>query len=66
MGSGNLAALCFCVDLPIGSAEAFFGTARVVGWLAHALEEYGEKPLRFRPRAHYLGATGPTGRSARR
>ena len=56
-----LASLCFCADLPVGSAEAFFGTARVVGWLAHALEEYGEKPLRFRPRAHYLGS-----KSARR
>jgi hypothetical protein len=25
----------------------------MAGWLAHALEEYGEAPVRFRPRANY-------------
>jgi len=29
---------------------------RVAGWLAHAAEEYQEAPLRFRPRARYVGA----------
>jgi citrate synthase len=30
--------------------------ARTAGWLAHAIEEYQEVPLRFRPRALYIGA----------
>ena len=51
-----LAALCFCADLSVTSGEAIFGVARTVGWIAHGLEEYGEAPLRFRPRAHYVSA----------
>jgi citrate synthase len=37
-----------------GSAEAIFATARIAGWLAHAVEEYGHR-LRFRARAAYTG-----------
>jgi citrate synthase len=37
------------------AGEAVMATARIAGWLAHAIEEYAEAPLRFRPRAHYLG-----------
>ncbi len=29
--------------------------ARTPGWLAHALEEYEETPLRFRAKARYIG-----------
>ena len=39
----------------VDGGEAIMSIARVAGWLAHALEEYGEAPLRFRPRAHYIG-----------
>jgi len=37
------------------AGEAVMAIARMAGWLAHALEEYGETPLRFRPRASYVG-----------
>jgi citrate synthase len=54
------------VDLAIGAfghvhglrhdaGDALFGIARTAGWIAHGLEEYGERPLRFRPRARYVG-----------
>lgn len=29
--------------------------ARTAGWIAHGIEEYGEKPVRFRPVARYAG-----------
>lgn len=37
------------------AGDAIFGVARTAGWLAHAVEEYRERPLRFRPRARYAG-----------
>ena len=49
---GNLA------TMPRDAGEVVFTTARIVGWVAHALEEYDERPLRFRPRAVYVGPTG--------
>jgi len=33
------------------AGEAVFAIGRCAGWLAHALEEYAEAPLRFRLRA---------------
>ena len=50
-----LAALAFVCDLPLGATEAIFALARSAGFIAHALEEYQETPLRFRARALYLG-----------
>ena len=50
-----LGALAFAMQMPIGSTEAIFAVARTAGWIAHALEEYGEAPLRFRARAVYVG-----------
>jgi citrate synthase len=50
-----LGALAFALRMPAGATEAIFATARAAGWLAHALEEYGEAPLRFRARAVYIG-----------
>jgi citrate synthase len=50
-----LAALAFGLDMPMGATEAVFALARIAGWIAHALEEYGETPLRFRARALYVG-----------
>lgn len=31
-----------------------FAIARTAGWIAHALEEMGERPVRFRPAARYV------------
>jgi citrate synthase len=50
-----LGALAFVLRMPAGATEAIFAIARTAGWLAHALEEYGEAPLRFRARAVYIG-----------
>ncbi len=50
-----LAVLGVVAGMPEDGGEAIFTPARVVGWLAHAMEEYGEQPLRFRPRAVYVG-----------
>lgn len=46
-----LAALTFVADMAPGAGEAIFTVARSAGWIAHALEEYEEPPLRFRARA---------------
>lgn len=50
-----LGALAFAAEMPLGSTEAIFAVARTAGWVAHALEEYQEAPLRFRARAIYAG-----------
>ena len=61
-----LGALAFATGLEPGATEAIFALARTAGWLAHAIEEYGEEPLRFRARAIYLGTSTDGPRSARR
>ena len=48
-------ALAFCTGMPADAGEAIFAVARIAGWIAHALEEYREQPVRFRPRALYTG-----------
>jgi citrate synthase len=50
----GLAALVQACGLRTGSGETVFALARMVGWLAHAMEEYPQG-LRFRPRAVYTG-----------
>jgi citrate synthase len=50
-----LGALVFASGMRADASEAMFGVARTAGWLAHALEEYAEPPLRFRARAAYTG-----------
>jgi citrate synthase len=54
-----LAALVRACGLTPGSGETVFGISRMVGWLAHGLEE-SPRGLRFRGRAVYTGE--PTGR----
>ncbi len=46
--------LCRALDLPPGAALALLGVGRVVGWIAHGLEQYQEGRL-IRPRARYAG-----------
>ncbi len=50
-----LGALTYLAAMPVDAGEAIFAVARTAGWLAHAMEEYTERPLRFRPKASYLG-----------
>ena len=42
------------LKLPEGSGFALFATGRLVGWIAHALEQRSEGRL-IRPRAEYVG-----------
>ncbi len=50
-----LAAFGLVAGLFEDSGQAIFSVARIAGWSAHAIEEYGEAPLRFRARAVYIG-----------
>lgn len=50
-----LATLAFSHHLVSDAAEAIFAIARTAGWIAHALEEYDEAELRFRPQGRYQG-----------
>ncbi|MFI5891729.1 citrate synthase family protein [Actinoplanes sp. NPDC051513] len=50
-----LAALTLQHDMPADAGEAIFAVARTAGWLAHALEEYSDRPSRFRPVGQYSG-----------
>jgi citrate synthase len=48
-----MAAVAHVLGLPEDACTALFLIARVVGWNAHALEQYG-MPILIRPRAHYV------------
>lgn len=50
-----LAALALRYRMRPDAAETIFAVARLAGWAAHALEEYDETPLRFRPEGVYTG-----------
>ena len=50
-----LGGMVHALGLARHSTDYMFAIARTVGWLAHAIEEYQERPLRFRPRAVYVG-----------
>ncbi len=50
-----LGALSFVAGLPADTGELMFAVARIAGWLAHAIEEYGEPPVRFRAIGRYTG-----------
>lgn len=50
-----LGALTFLGAMAADAGETVFALARTAGWIAHALEEYEQPPLRFRPQAHYVG-----------
>ena len=51
-----LGAMTFLAGMRPEAGEAVFAIARTAGWIAHALEEYDEDPLRFRFRARYIGS----------
>jgi citrate synthase len=50
----GLSALSYAMNLRNDAPATIFTVARIVGLIAHALEEYPHR-LRFRPRATYLG-----------
>ncbi|MFG2621506.1 citrate synthase [Streptomyces sp. NPDC048507] len=54
-----LAVLTVSCGMPAEAGETVFAVARTAGWIAHALEEYGERPLRMRPSGHYDGPRPP-------
>jgi citrate synthase len=51
-----LAAVAWATGMPPDAGRTLFAVARVAGWAAHYLEELGEKPLRYRPRAVYASS----------
>ncbi|MEW2416676.1 citrate synthase [Streptomyces sp. NPDC046866] len=54
-----LAVLTVSCGMPAEAGETVFAVARTAGWMAHALEEYQERPLRMRPTGHYQGPRPP-------
>ncbi|MGV9452377.1 citrate synthase [Streptomyces sp. NPDC003635] len=54
-----LAVLTASSGMHATAGETIFAVARTAGWIAHALEEYGERPLRMRPTGHYVGPRPP-------
>lgn len=50
-----LGTLTWLADMDSDAGETIFALSRTAGWLAHAMEEYDEQPLRFRPKARYIG-----------
>ncbi|MFD9905169.1 citrate synthase family protein [Streptomyces sp. NPDC059063] len=54
-----LAVLTVSSAMPEEAGETIFAVARTAGWIAHALEEYGERPMRMRPVGQYVGLRPP-------
>lgn len=54
----GLAAIVWATGMPPDAGQTIFTMARVAGWVAHYLEELGERPLRYRARAIYATAAG--------
>jgi citrate synthase len=50
-----LGAFALAGSMPFGATEGIFTIGRTAGWVGHVLEEYDERPLRYRPRAIYTG-----------
>jgi citrate synthase len=49
-----LGALAFVTGIS-GDVTRLFAVARLAGWLAHVIEEYAERPVRFRATGRYIG-----------
>jgi citrate synthase len=45
------------MGIPIDLFTPIFAVSRVAGWCAHVLEQYASNRI-YRPRGHYVGATG--------
>jgi citrate synthase len=53
-----MAAIAWSTGMPPDAGRTLFTVARVAGWVAHYLEELGERPLRYRARAVYAASGG--------
>jgi citrate synthase len=49
-----LVALALALKLPAGAALTLFAIGRSIGWIGHAIEQYGRDEM-IRPRAKYVG-----------
>jgi citrate synthase len=59
-----LAAVAWATGMAPDAGKTLFAVARVAGWVAHYLEELGERPLRYRARAVYASSiSGAEGRT---
>ncbi|MGD0311524.1 MAG: citrate/2-methylcitrate synthase [Acidimicrobiales bacterium] len=56
-----LASMAWATGMPGDAGRTLFTVARVAGWVAHYLEELGERPLRYRARAVYAASPGSSG-----
>jgi citrate synthase len=50
-----LATLALAAGMPEEAGEVIFALARTGGWIAHAVDEYAQPPLRLRPVGRYVG-----------
>ncbi|MGW1339938.1 citrate/2-methylcitrate synthase [Kribbella sp. NPDC002412] len=53
-----VAAMMHAFEFRADAGDALFALARIVGWTAHALEEYAAPALRFRALGVYTGVSG--------
>jgi citrate synthase len=53
-----VAAMMHAFEFRPDAGDALFALARIIGWTAHALEEYAAPALRFRALGIYTGPTG--------
>ncbi|MBO0810927.1 MAG: hypothetical protein J2P23_02645 [Microlunatus sp.] len=51
----GLATLALAAGMAADAGEVIFGIARIGGWIAHAIDEYQQTPLRLRPVGRYVG-----------
>lgn len=50
-----LGAMTVAAGMPVDAGALIFAVARTAGWIAHAIAEDAEPPLRLRPRGRYVG-----------
>lgn len=50
-----LACLALSLGMEAEAGEVIFACSRIAGWIAHALDEYAQPPLRLRPTGRYVG-----------
>ncbi len=59
----GLGLLTYLSGMRADAGEVIFAVSRTAGWIGHAMEEYQERPLRLRPKGHYVGRVAVEHRS---